>query len=114
MDDMKSRAASLVVLAAALMWGAHRFISAAETGVAAQSASPATNQVPVYEWDPTWPRQPFPKNWVVGAVVGVATDAKDHIWVVHRPKGAVPGTQGECCVSAPAVIEFDQAGSVVQ
>ena len=71
-------------------------------------------EVPIYEWDPTWPKQPLPDNWAVGAVVGVSVDAMDHIWVVHRPRGAVPGTQARCCVPAPAVIEFDQQGNVVQ
>ena len=69
--------------------------------------------VPVYEWDPTWP-QPLPDTWVVGPVVGVSVDAMDHIWVVHRPRGAVSGWQDQCCVPAPAVIEFGQEGNVVQ
>ncbi len=69
--------------------------------------------VPVYEWDPTWP-QPLPDRWVVGPVVGVSVDGRDHIWVVHRPRGAVAGWQADCCVPAPAVIEFDRDGSVVQ
>ena len=63
--------------------------------------------VPVYEWDPTWPKQPLPDRWALGAVVGVSVDARDHVWVVHRPIGAIPMTQARCCVPAPAVIEFD-------
>ena len=70
--------------------------------------------VPVYEWDPTWPKQPLPDRWALGAVVGVSVDARDHVWVVHRPIGAIPMTQARCCVPAPAVIEFDQQGNVVQ
>ncbi len=86
------------------------------TLVTAQSKSAsAADQVPVYVWDPTWPKQAaLPNNWVVGAVVGVSVDARDHIWVVQRPRGSLSSTQGECCAPAPAVIEFDQAGSFVQ
>ena len=99
-----------------LLLGIHQMAPGAlETTAKAQGgSSKAANQVPVYEWDPTWPKQPFPNNWVVGAVVGVSVDAKEHIWVVHRPRGSVSGTQGECCLPAPAVIEFDQAGNVLQ
>ena len=75
---------------------------------------PAADGVPVYEWDPDWPRQPLPDNWVVGPVVGVSVDSRDHVWVVHRPRGALSGWQEQCCVPAPAVIEFDQEGNVVQ
>ena len=46
--------------------------------------------------------------------MGVSVDSRDHIWVVHRPRGALAGWQEECCVPAPAVIEFDQQGNVVQ
>lgn len=83
-------------------------------GASADGAPPPGEGVPVYEWDPTWPRQPLPDNWVVGPVVGVSVDSRDHIWVVHRPRGALSGWQEECCVPAPAVIEFDQEGNVVQ
>jgi DNA-binding beta-propeller fold protein YncE len=82
---------------------------------AAQSRSAGSDEVPEYVWDPTWPKQAaLPNNWVTGAVVGVAVDAKDHVWVVHRPRAALAGTQGECCSPAPSVIEFDQGGNFVQ
>ena len=68
-----------------------------------------------------WPK-PLPNNWVVGAVIGVAVDSRDHVWIVHRPGTLAPGEIGaaanpptsECCVPAPPVIEFDPAGNVVQ
>ena len=77
-------------------------------------AAQGTAEVPVFEWDPTWPRRPLPDNWVVGPVVGVSVDTREHVWVVHRPRSAVSLTQTQCCVPAPAVIEFDQNGGVVQ
>ena len=74
-----------------------------------------------YQVDPFWP-QDLPEKWLLGQVIGVAVDSRGHIWVLHRPgslsareRGAAdePPTS-ECCVPAPAVIEFDSAGQVVQ
>jgi DNA-binding beta-propeller fold protein YncE len=74
-----------------------------------------------YQVDPFWPQE-LPEKWLLGQVIGVAVDSRDHIWVLHRPgslstreRGAAdePPTS-ECCVPAPAVIEFDPAGQVVQ
>src|ERR1039457_1978872 len=41
-------------------------------------------QAPAFRVDPTWPK-PLPNHWIVGSVVGVAVDARDHVWIVHRP-----------------------------
>jgi DNA-binding beta-propeller fold protein YncE len=57
-------------------------------------------------------------------VTGVAVDAQDHIWVVHRGYDSMtarteigaattPKTAEECCVPAPPVLEFDPAGNLV-
>jgi hypothetical protein len=73
--------------------------------VAAQTARPTGNS-PVFEVDPTWPKA-LPNNWKLGPVSGISTDARDHIWVVHRVKQAPD-------VPAPDVIEFDPQGSIVQ
>src|SRR5256885_16552091 len=42
-------------------------------------------QAPKHEVEPLWPK-PFPvaKHWILGSVTGVAADAQDPIWVVHR------------------------------
>ena len=112
---MVRRVGLVSLVGAFLVVASPRFVPSA-AGQAAKAPSKAgALQAPIYVWDPTWPKQAvLPNNWVTGATVGVAVDAKDHIWVVHRPAGAVSGTQGECCVPAPSVIEFDQAGSLVQ
>jgi sugar lactone lactonase YvrE len=70
--------------------------------------------------DPLWPR-PLPNHWVLGSVTGVAVDSKDHIWIVHRgadslgnnEKGAILSPPTGCCVPAPPVLEFDQAGNLL-
>jgi len=61
--------------------------------------SRATVQAPMYQVDPMWPK-PLPNNWVMGSVVGLSVDSRDHIWITHRgnvaPKeaGMLPGTNG--------------------
>ena len=87
----------------------------------AQAPDRALPGVPRFEVDPFWPA-PLPNNWILGQVAGVAVDANDHVWIVHRPRkltereaGAVQSPPlSQCCVPAPPVIEFDQAGNVVQ
>jgi sugar lactone lactonase YvrE len=88
--------------------------------IAGQAA--ADSRVPQFEYDPTWPKQPFPNNWIIGNVIGLDVDAKDHVWVLHRPatvtdqeKGASVGQpDAECCRAAPPVLELDAAGSLIQ
>jgi DNA-binding beta-propeller fold protein YncE len=64
---------------------------------------------PIFEVAPVWPK-PLPNNWSVGPVSGIATGARNHIWIVHR----VDPVKQAGGVPAPPVIEFDAAGSVVQ
>lgn len=73
--------------------------------VDAQSA----DAVPVFEVDAAWPK-PLPNKWAVGPVSGIATDTRDHIWIIHRGEAV----KQEGVVPAPPVIEFDEAGNVVQ
>jgi DNA-binding beta-propeller fold protein YncE len=78
---------------------------------------------PKLEVDPLWPK-PFPvaKHWILGSVTGVATDAQDHIWVVHRGVDSLQNNEkgptlepwaSSCCFSAPQILEFDSAGTLV-
>jgi hypothetical protein len=89
-------------------------------GVAiALSIAVSATQIPKFEPDPSWPK-PLPNNWMLGQVSGTSVDSHDHIWVLHRPRTLDEHDRygetgkGDCCVAAPAVIEFDQAGNVVQ
>jgi len=58
----------------------------------------------------------------MGELGAVFVDAKDHVWVISRPRTLTPDQIGlsltpptsECCIPAPPVIEFDQEGRVVQ
>ncbi len=85
---------------------------------------------PRFEVDPMWPK-PLPNHWVMGNIIGVSVDSADHIWIIHRQgsleamenyadpnpaggkrqKGAV---ESDCCLAAPPVLEFDQAGNLLK
>ncbi len=95
------RAIAGFLLVSAVTWSAGHAIPGAD----AQPASDA----PVFAVDAAWPK-PLPKNWIVGPVSGIATDARDHIWIIHR--GELAKQEGR--VPAPPVIEFDAAGNVIQ
>ena len=83
--------------------------------------TPGAVQAPMFEVDPFWPK-PLPNHWTLGAAVGVWVDAQDHIWMVHRGNNAntLKGLEMEppfseiCCATAPAVLEFDQAGNLLR
>ncbi len=90
--------------------------------VAVIIASAQSVQVPIFEYDPTFPK-PLPENWAIGAIGGMAVDRQDHIYVAQRPSslrnnerftgaGDTP-PKAECCIPAPPILEFDQAGNLV-
>lgn len=93
-------------------------VCAAAPDTEAQRTSRA--QAPVFKVDPLWPK-PLPNHWVLGSVTGVAVDSQDHIWIAHRgadslgnnEKGAILNPPTGCCVPAPQVLEFDQAGNLL-
>ncbi|MCW5963546.1 MAG: hypothetical protein KIT83_05865 [Bryobacterales bacterium] len=75
---------------------------------------------PRFEVDPFWPK-PLPNHWVLGAAIGVAVDANDHVWIIHRG-GSLEEKEryatwnppaAECCRPAPPVLEFNAAGDLV-
>jgi len=72
----------------------------------------APAQVPTFRVDPAWPK-PLPNHWIVGAVAGVAVDARDHVWITHRPSTLQPNETRSIWRAAPPVLEFDQDGNLV-
>ncbi len=70
-------------------------------------------EAPQFQVDPRWP-QALPNRWLVGAIAGVAVDARDHVWIVHRPGTLQPNETRSIWRAAPPVIEFDPEGRVVQ
>jgi len=97
-------------------------VAAALIGAALITANAQNVQVPIFEYDPTFPK-PLPENWAIGAIGGLAVDRQDHIYVAQRPSslrgnerftgaGDTP-PKAECCVPAPPILEFDQAGTLI-
>jgi hypothetical protein len=84
-------------------------------------ASAGAQSVPQFTVDPAWPK-PLPHNWILGQVGGIFVDSQDHVWVFQRPRSLTEDERGAtltpprsiCCAPAPPVMEFDQAGNVVQ
>src|SRR5437762_5939152 len=106
---------SVVALATVLIAGAVMLPLA--RGVSALKKPP----VPIYKVDPFWPK-PLPNNWIIQGVPVMVTDRNDHIWVISRPRDINPDESGastnpprtDCCVAAPAVLEFDTEGNLLQ
>ena len=73
---------------------------------------------PRFEVDPFWPKE-LPNHWVTGSTIGVAVDAQDHVWTIHRPQTvennfkAADLKVGICCKVAPPVLEYDQSGTLI-
>ncbi len=76
---------------------------------------------PQYAVDPYWPKA-LPNDWILGQVSGIAVDSKNHIWIIQRPRTLTPDElaatfsppNSRCCKPAPAVIEFDEKGNLLQ
>lgn len=78
-------------------------------------------EVPLFDVDPFWPK-PLPNHWLMGSVIGVGVDSRDHVFVIHRAESLNARTEvgaaqdppsGECCYPAPPVLEFDPEGNLV-
>ena len=82
------------------------------TGHSVTGAAQREQRAPTYQVDPMWPK-PLPNRWLVGAVAGVAVDARDHVWIVHRPGTLQPNETRSIWRAAPPVLEFDQNGTLV-
>jgi DNA-binding beta-propeller fold protein YncE len=90
--------------------------------VAGCTAAPAQTSVDAgFDLDPEWP-SPFEENWIFGSVTGIAVDGRGHVWVTHAQDMATAAAHGAaadppvstCCIPAPAVVELDRQGRVVQ
>ncbi len=64
------------------------------------SAQGSGAQAGIYEVDRMWPK-PLPNNWVLGSTVGLAVDARDHVFVVHRGQATLDPKFASQMVFAP-------------
>lgn len=106
-------AVGLILAAVALFVGQSKLQAAAAARMV---------DAPRFEVDPYWPR-PLPNHWILGSTIGVGVDSRDHVFIVHRGDSTLnqrteAGADrtppiGECCRSAPPVLEFDPDGNLV-
>ena len=72
-------------------------------------AQAQTRSLPTFEVDRAWPK--VPSQWKLGDPSSMAIDAKDNVWVLHRPRTLKPA---DAAKAAPPVIVFDTAGNYVK
>ena len=81
---------------------------AACAGAVTVAQQSSTAKPPAFEVDPAWPS--IPNGWVLGEVTSIATDARGHIWVLHRPRSIPADRRAN---AAPPVLEFDAGGKLL-
>jgi DNA-binding beta-propeller fold protein YncE len=79
-------------------------------GIAFLAPLRAQSQAPRFEADPAWPK-PLPNLWVTGGVGGLCIDSSDHVFILNRRD--LTDNDLDAGRQAPAVIEFDPEGNVV-
>jgi hypothetical protein len=79
------------------------------TAFSAQAAEPRNRSLPIFEVDSAWPK--VPAQWKLGDASSIAIDARDNVWVLHRPRTLKPE---QAAMAAPPVIVFDTAGNYVK
>ena len=93
-------------------------------GALDRAAAQTTVQAPKFEVDPMWPK-PLPNGWLMGMAIGLAIDARDHVWVVHRPDTLSAAETphpprsrtrrpARCCRRAPPILEFEPDGTLLR
>jgi hypothetical protein len=124
-NAQRKRGRASVALATALClglaWVTSRAIPGKWSAAHAQTADPAetaaanlrkAERPPVFELDPSWPKQPLPNNWGLGIVWAVKVDSRDHVWVLHQTAGQYSEPLKKAGKDpAPAVLEFDAQGN---
>ena len=71
--------------------------------VAAQGIQARGRSLPTFEVDRSWPR--VPPQWKLGDPSSIAIDARDNVWVLHRPRTLKPE---QAAMAAPPVIVFEE------
>ncbi|MBZ6377722.1 hypothetical protein B5C34_03465 [Pacificimonas flava] len=75
--------------------------------------------IPTFKADASWPD--MPGDLIFGQVPGLAVDAEDDVWILHRPN-SLGGTDtglaetppiAACCKPAPHVLQFSPSGELI-
>jgi DNA-binding beta-propeller fold protein YncE len=106
-DTMKGKYLTWVALIA--IAGAARVTQKWLSSAAATVQAAESRSLPMFEVDHAWPK--VPPQWKLGDPSSIAIDAKDNVWVLHRPRTLKPEQKA---MAAPPVIVFDPAGNYVK
>ena len=104
---MKSNGVRLLMLIAVIL--AVSVVGARRLSMATVSAQAPARSLPTFEVDRTWPK--VPAQWKLGDASSFAIDAKDNVWLLHRPRTLKPE---QAKMAAPPVIVFDTAGNYIK
>jgi sugar lactone lactonase YvrE len=94
-------------------------VAACSSDSDAREAADVPAAPPSFQPDPAWPAG-APAEWVTGPGTGIYVDARDHVWLLHRPEritdedmaAAHDSTIPGCCVRRPPLTEVDAEGRV--
>src|SRR6195256_4822044 len=100
---------NLAVLASVLVLAGVSASSTSRRGTAAEAAQAGTRSLPTFDVDRAWPK--VPAKWKLGDASSFAIDARDNVWLLHRPRTLKPD---EAAMAAPPVMVFDQAGNNIK
>ena len=106
---MIRKALNWAVLTAFVVAGAVEENWLSSTAYSAHAAQAEGRSLPTFEVDRAWPK--VPSQWKLGDASSIAVDAKDNIWVLHRPRTLKPE---QAAMAAPPVIVFDAAGNYLK
>jgi hypothetical protein len=106
---MKRKYVSWAVLIALAAVAAVEEKRLSTTAFSAQAAETSSRSLPIFEVDRTWPK--VPPQWKLGDPSSIAIDAKDSVWVLHRPRTLKPE---QTAMAAPPVIVFDTVGNYIK
>ena len=76
-------------------------------GALQAQAADASEPVPVFQVDPSWPE--LPNGWVISNISKIAVDSHDNVWLIHRPRTVPAGK-----TAAPPVVEFGPDGKYIR
>jgi hypothetical protein len=100
---------NLAVLVGVLVVAGANTNSVFRRATAVEAMQAGARSLPSFEVDRAWPK--VPAKWKLGDASSFAIDARDNVWLLHRPRTLKPG---DAAMAAPPVMVFDTAGSFIK
>jgi NHL repeat len=90
-----------------LIAGACLILLTGGPGARPAQAADASEPVPVFQVDPSWPQ--LPDGMVISNISKITVDSHDNVWLIHRPRTVPAGK-----TAAPPVVEFGPDGKYIR